>query len=72
MTIAPSTRRARHVAAGIAAAALALLVAVPTTASASTSTSLLGNTSIPRIPRDGTPANSDCPGGSTAVGAHLV
>ena len=73
MTTAPSSRRARHVAAGLAAAAavLTLLVAVPTSASASTSTSLLGNTSIPRIPRDGTPANSDCPGGSTAVGARI-
>lgn len=73
MTTAPSPRRARHVTFGIAAAtaALALLVAVPTTATASTSTSLLGNTSIPRIPRDGTPANSDCPAGSTAVGARI-
>lgn len=54
-----------------AAAALALLIAVPGAAVASTSTSLLGNTSIPRIPRDGTPANSDCPPGSTAIGARI-
>jgi hypothetical protein len=49
---------------------LACLCAVPTAAGASSSTPLLGNTSIPRIPRDGTPAPSDCAAGSVAVGVR--
>lgn len=49
---------------------LACLGAVPTTAGASTSTPLLGNTSIPRIPRDGIPAPSTCAAGSYAVGVR--
>ena len=54
-----------------AAAGLGLLIASPMAANASTSTALLGNTSIPRIPRDGTPGDSNCAAGSSAVGARI-
>lgn len=54
-----------------AAGAVALLVASPAAATASATTAMLGNTSVPRIPRNGIPAASDCPAGSSAVGLRV-
>lgn len=55
----------------VAAGAISLLVASPAAATASATTALLGNTSVPRIPRNGIPAASDCPAGSSAVGIRV-
>ena len=73
-----SARRPRRRTIGLPAAVLAVavcvasLTAVQTPASAASDTTpLLGNTSVPRIPRDGVPASSPCPTGSFVVGARV-
>lgn len=53
------------------ASALLVFVLGPAAAVASTSTSLLGETSIPRLDRQGTPADSTCPAGSFADGVRV-